>query len=199
MASRVVALSRETVAASQDAEQHESERALVRRARLDPDAFAELYLLYAPRIFRYLCSRSRSEDEAADLTQHVFVRVFASLNQYRERRAPFAAWLFRIARNAATDVDRRRRPLLSLEAAEHIVDTSADPHERAVLSEDLVRLRLLVAKLPEPDRDLLALRFAGRLTGGEIASLTGRSKDAVRKQLWRIVRALKEQYHDTPG
>jgi RNA polymerase sigma-70 factor (ECF subfamily) len=44
-------------------------------------------------------------------------------------------------------------------------------------------------------RELLALRFAGQLTAPEIAAVVGKSPEAVKRQLTRIVHALKEQFH----
>ncbi len=57
----------------------------------------------------HICARTTTEEDAADLTQHVFVQALHALPQYRVRAAPFAAWLFRIARNVAIDAHRRRR------------------------------------------------------------------------------------------
>ncbi|HEX6510518.1 MAG TPA: RNA polymerase sigma factor, partial [Chloroflexota bacterium] len=88
------------------------ERRLVERARTDGDAFGQLYAIHVDRVFRYLRTYTESEDDAADLTQNVFLRVLEALPRYQERGLPFRAWLFRIARNAATDTFRRRRRTL---------------------------------------------------------------------------------------
>src|SRR5579875_2591933 len=95
-----------------------ADEALVRRAQADAVAFAPLYERYLPRVYRYLYARTHDPDDAADLTQTVFVRALAGLPAYRPRGLPFAAWLFRIARNVATDAHRRRdrRPTESLPA-----------------------------------------------------------------------------------
>lgn len=61
-----------------------------------------------PRIYRYLMTASARE-EAADLTQLMFVRALDSLSKYRSDRAPFVTWLFRIVRSAPTDARRRRK------------------------------------------------------------------------------------------
>lgn len=172
------------------------EHSLVLAAQRDRGAFAALYLRYAARIYAYLRTRTASTDEATDLTQQVFMNALAALDRYRVGAAPFSAWLFRIAMNAATDRHRRRQPTFPLEAALDISDGS-NLEEQATRSDELRWLRVTVQALPTAEQELLALRFAGGLTSREIASLVRRSEAAVKKQLWRTLRALKEKHDAT--
>lgn len=87
----------------------DDEPSLIQAARLDPKAFGLLYQRYLTSIYRYLRARTPNEQAAADLTQQVFLKALASLPKYRPRGLPFAAWLFRIARNTAIDRYRRSR------------------------------------------------------------------------------------------
>jgi Sigma-70 region 2 len=82
---------------------------LVQQARDDPSLFTPLYNLYRDRIYWYLRARVSSDEDAADLTQQVFLRALERLHQYQERKGPFAAWLFAIARHAASNSHRRPR------------------------------------------------------------------------------------------
>ncbi|HEY7355449.1 MAG TPA: sigma-70 family RNA polymerase sigma factor, partial [Ktedonobacterales bacterium] len=75
------------------------EAALVAAAQADPAAFDALYQRYLARVYRYLRAHVGSDDEAADLTQQVFLKALDALPRYRPRGAPFAAWLFQIARH----------------------------------------------------------------------------------------------------
>src|SRR2546430_4969956 len=86
-----------------------AEAALVRAAQEDLTAFAPLYERYRDRIYAYLRTRTRSAEDAADLTQQVFLQALDALPRYRPQRVPFAAWLVRIARNAAANYHRRHR------------------------------------------------------------------------------------------
>lgn len=171
---------------------------LVAPARTDEAAFAELYRRYLRRVFRYLLTYTDSVDDAADLTQHVFLRVLETLDRYEERGLPFSAWLFRIARNAATDTYRRRRKTLPWD---HVADiwqpfSSDDPEEAAIHRESLNRLRLLVAQLDPEKQELLYLRFAAELTAAEIGAVVGKKPAAVQKQLQRTIQFLQEQYRE---
>ena len=103
------------------------EVALVRAAREEPSAFGTLYDRYLGRIYAYLRARSSNDEEAADLTQQVFLQALDALPRYREGRVPFAAWLFRIARNAAIDSHRRRRTSVRLRPTKNGVMRDGGP------------------------------------------------------------------------
>ena len=172
--------------------------ALVAAAADSPEAFGLLYDRYFARVYRYVLARTGSRDDAADLAQVTFARAFDALSRYRPARAPFSAWLFRIARNAVTDAHRRRRSTLSLDALPEVLVSAhgLGPEEIAEKRERLRRLRGLLAGVGAPSRELLALRFAGGLSAREIAPIVGKSEAAVKKQLTRTIATLKEHYRD---
>lgn len=176
--------------------QPDREGALVEAARSDPNAFAELYTLYQAPIFRYLRARTENEDEAMDLMQQTFLRAFECLPTYRDRGLPFSAWLFRIARNIAIDWYRRARPLSSWDHAPDSLlrATEEGPEAAAISEESLGRLQQAAAELTTDQRELLALRFGSELTMREIGQVVGRSEDAVRKKLVRILADLRRHY-----
>jgi RNA polymerase sigma-70 factor, ECF subfamily len=176
----------------------EVEDAVIEQARSDEGAFAELYERYVDRVFRYLRTHTESEDDASDLTQHVFMQAFRALPGYENRKLPFSAWLIRIARNAAIDTYRQRRRVMPWDhVSEQVVSFGAPtPEEAAIRRERMNEVRLLVAQLSADEQELLALRFAAGLTSREIGELRGRTEAAVQKQLVRIMRRLKEKCGD---
>jgi RNA polymerase sigma-70 factor (ECF subfamily) len=177
----------------------DDEQTLVDRALADRTAFAAIYTRYVSRVFQYLLTYADSPDDAADLTQIVFLRAFESLPTWRRHRGgTFAGWLFRIAHNAAIDAYRRRRRTLPWDHLPEYALTARGPQPEtaAVQHEALNRLRVLVAELSVEKQEMLALRFAAGLTVAETAVALHKSEAAVRKQLNRTVRALKEQFDD---
>jgi RNA polymerase sigma-70 factor (ECF subfamily) len=171
---------------------------LVAAALQRSDESGLLYERYLPRVYRYLLSRCGSRDEAADLTQITFTRAYDNLSHYRPERAPFAAWLFRIARNAAADAHRRRRATVSWDGLPEAMTAAngAQPDAIAEERERLARLRTLLECIEPAKRELLALRFASDLSSREIAAVVGKSEAAVKKQLTRTIAQLKEYYRD---
>ena len=174
------------------------EAALVRAARSDPSAFGALHLLYEDRMYRYMRSRTESAEDAADLTQQAFLQALDALPRYKERGLPFAAWLFRIARNVATDAHRRRKSALPWDMLPEALHPRAgqDPEQEALRGERRDTMRALLAGLPPEERELVTLRFVGGLKLEEIASVVGSRRSTVHRRLSAILRTLKERYGD---
>lgn len=182
--------------------EQEDEEALVLAAKANPAAFEELYHRYVTRVYRYLYARASNRDEAADLTQQVFLQALSALPNHRSKGGAFAAWLFRIAYNVATDAYRKRKPTLSWEALPELEESDEfvyehDPEAVFLQKEELKQLYKQLGQLDQQKRELLALRFAANLSSTEIASVVGKSPAAVKKQLTRIIRDLKERYDET--
>ena len=72
------------------------------------EQYSELVKRYQGRIVNYLYRLLRNVDDAHDLAQEVFLRVFRALDRYNPQYK-FSTWLFRVAQNAAIDVVRKRR------------------------------------------------------------------------------------------
>jgi RNA polymerase sigma-70 factor (ECF subfamily) len=173
--------------------------ALVRAAQQDRAAFAPLYHRYRHRVYAYLYTRLPHAEDAADLTQQVFVQALVALPRYRPDGPPFAGWLFRIARNAVVDHQRRRRRgAVTLERVPQDLHPPADQDLEAqvVRQEALAHLHATLSKLDPATRDLLLLRFMGQLTAAEIGATIGTSPAAASKRLQRALQTLKEQFHE---
>ncbi len=125
------------------------DEALVEAARRDPEAFGVLYQRYLPQIYRYLRARTGNSDDAADLTQQVFLKALAALPGYRLCGRPFLAWLLRIARNAVADFYRRQRPTVAFDLVEEATwGAGEESPESVVLSRaELARLQQLYLRL----------------------------------------------------
>ena len=198
------------MSSAEAADARDDEAALIQAARRDPAAFGPLYARYVDRIYSYLRTRTglARADDAADLTQQVFVRALDALPRYEVRAGvSVAAWLFRIARNAATDWQRRQRPALRIVPWEAVPEELHPPApetaDGAVLRRDeIAEAHRLLASLDAQTREALILRFTVRLTLAEIGAVIGASEEATRKRITRALHALKERYHasadDTP-
>jgi RNA polymerase sigma-70 factor, ECF subfamily len=173
--------------------------ALDAHADTDPALFGTLYERYRGRIYTYLRSRTTSEEDAADLTQYVFVEALAGLARGRSRPITTGAWLFGIAHHVAVDFQRRRRVTVPWDLVPEALQPAAteDPTTAMVEQEAQARLRELLIALKPESRELLALRFVGRLTALEIATVIGASEAATRKRLARLLQSMKERY-DAP-
>ncbi len=141
-------------------------------------------------------SRSRSDDEAADLAATAFERALRSFASY-DIRQPALPWLLRIARNVAIDAARRQRPLASLDnASTGAVPVEAEsPEQHYLQAERDAELRALVFALPDVARDAVALRYGSGLSAREIGTVIGKSEAATQKLIRRALAALREAHH----
>ena len=105
--------------------------------RLDPAAVAAVYDAFADPIYRYVSFRVRSPEDAEDLTDQVFLKMIEALPAYDDRGLPFAAWLYRIARNLVVDRYRRSaRDAVALSESLEARGEGSDPFAAAAGSLD---------------------------------------------------------------
>ena len=172
----------------------EDEAELIRAAQADPNRFRPLYLQWVTPVYKYLLSRLRDPLETEDLTSQVFLTACEQLPRY-DHRGRFAAWLFTIARNKARDHYRTARRSVSLDDVE-AHGSDPDLLAQAIRSDEIKRLDRTIRALPEADLDLVRLRFTAGLTYGDIGVLLGKSAEAVRKQLERLLARMQSQMED---
>jgi RNA polymerase sigma-70 factor (ECF subfamily) len=157
---------------------------------LDWDA---LYADLAPRVYNYFRYRLASNADVEELTSRTFERAWRSRDRYRHDRAAFSSWLFGIAQNVRVDYLQSRRNHLPLnEAMELAAESAADADVER--DSDLAHLRHLTARLPERERELIALKYGADLNNRLIARLTGLSESNVGTILHRTVQALRAQW-----
>jgi len=165
---------------------------VARAAARDPQAFGAIYERHRTAVYRYLRSRTVSDDEAAELSAITFERALGAIGQFKPAGGGIVAWLLRIARNAHIDATRRQ----SVRANRKEEDKPAVTREGGSPLEDQVILRSLVDALPPDQRDAVQLRFAAGLTAREIGLVLGLTEAAAQKHVERGLVALREAYRD---
>jgi RNA polymerase sigma-70 factor (ECF subfamily) len=173
---------------------------LFRRIREgDRDAFLALTRAYQQKVFALAYAFFRDKDDALDLVQETFLRLFQKIDSYEEGRS-FEAWLLQVARNLCIDRYRKERSRRVLEAPLPVDDlpVAAAGAEEAVHASDLRDiLSRCVEKLSERQRQIFILRHYSQLKNEEIARSLGLSLGTVKslhfKALQRL-RVLMEPY-----
>jgi RNA polymerase sigma-70 factor (ECF subfamily) len=168
----------------------------------DRDAFRVLVDREGAAVVR-ACHRILGDiHEAEDAAQEAFVTAFKSLAGWRGD-GPFGAWLTRIAVRIALRRVERRRDVAWIDpanpAAALDVPGGPDPATSALRSERAADVRSAVARLDEPYREVVALRFFGDLSLEEIAIQTGRPLGTVKTHLRRGLIRLRSSIEGSPS
>ena len=165
----------------------------------DRSAFSDLYEAHAPRVYRYLLSRTSNPSEAEELTSRTFMRALAGLDQYRGRGAGFPAWLMSIAHNLLVNWYRdrgRRPPMEALDAALLVPATTPGPESSLERNERITRVRRAVGALAADRQRLISLKYVDGLSNAEIGRIMTRTEGAVKALHHRTLRELQRLLGD---
>ena len=178
------------------------DRALVSRIlEGDRDRFTELVKRYEKRVVNYVYRITHRYEEAHDLAQEIFVKVFVALDRY-DSKYQFSTWLFRIAQNTAIDALRKKSivevPIAKPASADddtkdrEFPDPGVSPY-RALKNKQLATaIDRAVLDLPPDYRELIRLRHFAELSYEEIASMKKLPLGTVKNKLFRARNMLKE-------
>jgi RNA polymerase sigma-70 factor (ECF subfamily) len=158
---------------------------------------------HAAGVFHFLCRMLGNEDDANDLAQDTFVRVYRARESYNPAQK-FSTWLFTIAANLARNQLRwrSRHPNVSLEAeSESTEQTLGDtlpaatstPHQAADEAERVQRVRAAVQALPGDLREAIVLCEWEDLPVAEAATVLSTTPKAVESRLYRARKLLRDR------
>lgn len=164
-------------------------------------ALNDLMSRHAEKLFQYLVRSLQNEDDAADLAQETFVRVYQNCARF-DTRKKFSTWLYAIASNRVRDRYRwrTRHPQVSLDAAndatgndfgESLADHAPSPSESVRSEERAETVRRAVAALPRDLRLPLVLAEYEEKSHAEIGEILGCSAKAVEVRIYRARKELR--------
>ena len=139
----------------------------------DMSALQFLYVRFADDVCGYVNSIVQNTHDAEDITQSVFGKLMTAIQKYEPREVPFAAWILRVARNAALDHLRARRQIPFEE-----VRTDDGGHEELGFERSQC-LRAALLNLSPEQREVLVLRHLAGLSPGEIARRLGKTEGSI--------------------
>ncbi|MCL4310729.1 MAG: RNA polymerase sigma factor [Actinomycetota bacterium] len=188
----------------------ETEKQLIARAKTDPAAFGRLFETYYPKIFGYALKRVGAVAPAQDITSEVFYKALSRLWQFRWRKIPFSAWLYRIATNEINlyfkkGARYRTVSLESLEKANFDHPASHELWEELEAAEIEIKrhhaflaIQQEIVRLPQRYQEVIALRFFEGKKIKEIALILGKKEGTVKSLLSRALARLRGTLDDSP-
>jgi RNA polymerase sigma factor (sigma-70 family) len=151
------------------------------------EAFERLAVRWQVRLWRHARRLVENEHAAWDVTQEAWLVIGRDVARLRDP-SRFPAWAFRIVTRAAAEWRRRRG---RMEAPESELDPAAPDPPESVESVD--RLRAELRRLPAPQRELLALRYAEGCELAEIAEILGIPEGTVKSRLHAAREELRQR------
>ncbi|WP_165864329.1 sigma-70 family RNA polymerase sigma factor [Capsulimonas corticalis] len=187
-----------------------ADAALIERCRRrDEAAFAEVVARYKTKIYNYVCRMMGNDDDAEDITQEVFIRMYQSLGTFRQQSS-LNTWVFRIASNLCIDQFRRRKKhqaiAYSLDDTDdsgdkaglerEVPDATYEPQRLLANSEMSAQIDLALTHLPDKLRAVVLLYDLEELSYEEIARVLEIPVGTVKSRLFNARLQLRKRLSD---
>jgi len=167
----------------------------------DKEMYSELVKRYQNKIFSYINRLINNRDEAEDLTQDVFIKVYKNLYGFDIKRK-FSSWIYRIAHNESVNYLKKKSyfKILSLEQNEFFMNTLASSEniiENIIKNENAQKVKKLLEKLSFSHREVIVLRYFEERSYEEISDILRKPVNTVGTMINRakgqLEKMLKEE------
>jgi RNA polymerase sigma factor (sigma-70 family) len=156
--------------------------------------FGELVRRYQDPVYGMVVRAVGASDDAQDIAQEVFLRVFRSLDGFKGE-SKFSTWLYRVTWNLCADwLRRNRRPnrrAAMIEEADSLPDGRVDPEEGFLEEEQRAAVRQALSELDEKYRGVVDLHYYQKLSYDQIAVVLDMPVKTVETRLYRARKMLR--------
>jgi RNA polymerase sigma-70 factor (ECF subfamily) len=159
----------------------------------DPEAFSVIYKTYFQPIYRYIYFRIKDKEEAEDLTQDVFLKVYNSFSRFHILKVNPIAYFYAVARNTLIDSRRKKRFELADEfQIENNPDIGDNPQQQAEKGDISKELHEAIVQLSSEQQTIIILKFIEGYSNAEISQIIEKKEDAIRQMQARALKNLRE-------
>jgi RNA polymerase sigma-70 factor (ECF subfamily) len=168
----------------------------------DRDAFAELVELYKDKIYQVAYRLVGNAQEAEDVAQETFLRVYANLGHY-DPAYKFSTWVYRIATNLSIDLLRKRKLVYSIDKEapgtdgidwhDRLADQQPNPEEQTITGELQVQVQQAIDSLSPKYRAIMILRYIEDLSLQEISEVVKLPISTIKTRIHRGRESLKKK------
>jgi RNA polymerase sigma-70 factor, ECF subfamily len=159
----------------------------------DRAAFKSVYTATSGKLFAVILRILQDRATAEDVLQGVYVKVWTHAKEYQPGKASPMTWLITIARNAAIDALRRKRPQHATEDEGLVVaDPGAGPEAAAILSSEMDRLRGCLGRLPQDRQEAVLGAYLDGYSYEDLAARHAVNLNTMRSWLRRALISLRE-------
>ncbi len=198
-------LSKKDEPRSRVSEEFDAEAMASRALNGDNEAFEAIVKKYERLVYNIAYQKTNNPDDAADVTQEIFVKVWRSLSTFRGESS-FSTWICRIAVNACVDYIRKNHRNHSVSLTEFDdegesdgaeldipdADVSVNPEAAAEKNENIAAVRKAIANLTDEQRTVILLRDIEGCSYTEISEITGLELGTVKSRINRARQSIKD-------
>jgi RNA polymerase sigma-70 factor, ECF subfamily len=163
-------------------------------AQGDIHAFEQIVQRYQASVWRVVCRFIRNNEEARDITQMVFMKLFEASSRYK-KNALFKTYLFCIVNNICLDFIRKKRPIAQ-DVLPDILDNSPSQTDTLITNELGKTVRDAIERLPRRQQTAVILRYYADLSIYEIADIMNVTEKAVERLLAHARSALRSLFSE---
>ncbi|GAB3329266.1 RNA polymerase sigma factor [Marivirga atlantica] len=165
----------------------EQEKSLIEEAKNNPQRFKPLYEKYYERIYKFLLKRHTNLDIAESLTSDTFFKAITKLKKFKQKGAPFSAWLYRIALNESNMYFRKQKKKQTLLLNEDVVQSLSEEIKLTEHVDDFKPVEHAFKKIKKHELELLQLRFYESLSFKEIGQILAITENNAKVRCYRIL------------
>jgi RNA polymerase sigma-70 factor (ECF subfamily) len=168
---------------------------IVALAAHDPAAWQNLFDEYYRKMYNFAYVRTGDTTAAEDIAADVFIAAAKGIASYKPSGAPFASWLYRIARNLTADYleSRRKRPTVALDS----IDVASNAWDVGV--DDATDIARALTHLTKEQQEVIVLRFFNDCSLQETATAMGKSVGAIKLLQHRALASLRRHMLPSTG
>ena len=181
---------------------------LVQQAKLQPDAFGQIYDMTVNALFRYCMVLTNGDsDRSWDLCSETYLRALETIQRYESQGYQFTSYLYRIARNLHIDeIRKKKREQVEMhsivdEDGEIAGDDEDMPDTLLMMEEEeverkgfLQELKKHIGSLPQEEQEMLHMRFEKDMQYKEIGEVLGLPLSTVKVRFHRLFKKLQSRF-----
>ena len=153
----------------------------------------KIYKEFYPKVYQYLVNRMGSIEDAEDMAQTVFLKIFTKLDTFDASKSSLSTWIFNITRNTLIDQQRFMSLRIHEEIPETMADEGPDMLDHLIMEQEQERLADALEKLTREERDLIILHYYNEYTLLKVAELMRRPYGQIKRLHMKALQKLKFQ------
>lgn len=153
----------------------------------------KIYKEFYPKVYQYLVNRMGSVEDAEDMAQTVFLKIFTKLDTFDAGKSSLSTWIFNITRNSLIDHQRSMTLRIHEEIPDTLADDGPDMLDNLIMEQEQERLADALERLTMEERDLIILHYYKEYTLLKVAELMRKPYGQIKRLHMKALQKLKFQ------